>query len=127
MTFTPATTPRFRNSALPGSGSQTQPGVRWDGTTWFVTLPVQDGQVIDAKWEPGLTYVVRIREKGAAEWSFGFETPVTGCTFTDLKPDTEYEVQVRTKTARGEGAPTFTSIRTNPAGGTSNIIPFPRR
>ena len=42
--------------------------------------------MIDAKWEPGLTHVMRIREKGASEWSFGFETPITGCTFTDLKP-----------------------------------------
>ena len=112
---------------MPGTGNQTQPGVRWDGTTWFVTLSLPDGQVIDAKWESGLTYVVRIREKGAAEWSFRFETPVTGCTFTDLKPDTKYEVQVRTKTAHGDGAPTFTSIRTSPTGGATNIIPFPRR
>ena len=112
---------------MPETGNPPQPAVRWDGTTWFVTLPLQDGQVTDAKWELGLTYVVRIREKGAAEWGFGFETPVTGCTFTDLKPDTEYEVQVRTKTARGESAPTFTSIRTNPESATTNIIPFPKR
>ena len=112
---------------MAGPGNTQQPRVHWDGKTWFVTLPLRDGQVVDAKWEPGVSYVLRIREKGAAEWSFGFETPVTGCTFTDLKPDTEYEVQVRTKTARGKSAPTFTSIRTNPAGGTTNIIPFPKR
>ena len=112
---------------MPETGNSPQPAVRWDGSTWSVTLPLQDGQVIDPKWQPGLTYVIRIWEKRQPEWSFGFETPVTGCTFTDLKPDTEYEVQVRTKTARGESAPTFTSIRTNPAGGTTNIIPFPKR
>ena len=106
---------------------KTEPRIHWDCTTWFVTLPLQDGQVIDAKWSPGHSDVLRIRGKGAETWSFGFETPVTGCTFTDLKPDTEYEIQVRTKTARGESAPAFATIRTNPAGGATNIIPFPKR
>ena len=112
---------------MPETGNPPQPAVRWNGATWFLTLPLQDGQLIEAQWEPGLTHVVRIRENGATDWGFSFETPVTGCTFTDLKPDTEYQVQVRTKTARGESAPTFTSIRTDPEGGTTNVIPFPKR
>ena len=57
-------------------GTKTTPAIKWDGKTWFVTLPVEDGKALEAKWEPGLTYVVRIREVGTEAWSFGFETPV---------------------------------------------------
>ena len=93
-----------------------------------MTLPVEDGNVLEAKWEPGLTYVIRIRESGTDQpWSFGFETPIPSCTFVDLKPDTEYELQVRAKNAAGEGPPSYLAMRTNPAGGSSNIIPFPQR
>ena len=112
---------------MPALGNTSQLRVYRDGATWFVTLPLQCGQAIDAKWQPDIAYVVRIREKGVAEWSLGFETSITGCTFIDLKPDTDYEVQIRSKTARSESAPTYTSIRTNPAGGTTNIITFPKR
>ena len=104
---------------------QAHPRIHWDGSTWFVALPVDDGRVLEAKWAPGVTYVVRIREKGADEWSCGFQTPVTGCTFTDLKPDTEYEVQVRTRTSRGDSASALLTLRTDPAGGATNVIPFP--
>ena len=79
------------------------PEIKWDGKTWHVTLPVEHGQVLEAKWEPGHTYIVRIREVASGPWSFGFQTPIPTCTFVDLKPDTEYEVQVRAKTAAGEG------------------------
>ena len=105
----------------------TGPAIRWDGKTWFVTLPVEDGRVLEAKWDPGLTYVVRIREKGTDQCSVGFETPVAGCTFADLKPDTEYELQVRTKTAAGESAPTFLTTHTSTADAATNVIPFPKR
>ena len=108
-------------------GNKTNPEIKWDGKTWIVTLPVEHGKVLEAKWEPGLTYVVRIREVGTEQWSFGFETPITGCTFVDLKPDTEYELQVRAKNAAGEGAPAYLKMCTNPAGTSSNIIPFPKR
>ena len=75
-------------------GTKTNPEIKWDGKTWFVTLPVEDSKVLEAKWEPGLTYVVRIRESGAEQpWSFCFETPIPSCTFVDLKTDTEYEFQ----------------------------------
>ena len=90
-------------------------------------LPVQDGNVLEAQWKPGLTYVVRIREAGSGDWSFGFETPLTHFSFTNLKPDTEYEMQVRTKNAAGEGKPQSFRLRTNPTGKTDNVIPFPKR
>ena len=60
-------------------------------------------------------YVIRIREAGTEQWSFGFETPFPGCTFVDLKPDTEYELQVRAKNVSGEGEPVYIRIRTKPA------------
>ena len=75
--------------------TQPNPRIQWDGTTFLVRLPVQDGNILEAKWNPGLTYVVRVREAGTDAWSFGFETPLTHFSFIDLKPDTEYEMQVR--------------------------------
>ena len=103
------------------------PDIRWDDNSWFVTLPLEDGRTVEASWKPGLTYVVRIRESGAEQWSFGFETPIRSFTFVDLKPDTEYELQVRSKTATGEGPPAFLGIRTSPTGSGGNVIPFPKR
>ena len=108
-------------------GTKTSPAIKWDGKTWFVTLPVEDGKVLEAKWEPGLTYVVRIREAGTEAWSFGFETPVPSCTFVDLKPDTEYELQVRAKNRAGEGTPAYLTMRTDAVGASTNIVPFPKR
>lgn len=49
---------------------------------WDVSLPVTDGRALNATWEPGLTYVTRIREVGTKEWSVGFETPIPACSFT---------------------------------------------
>ena len=103
----------------------TSPRIEWKDNQWSVTLPLDDGSVVDATWKPGITYVVRIREADAEEWSFGFETPLATFTFIDLKPDTEYEVQVRSKNAAGEGAPAFFTVRTDPAGDAGNVIPFP--
>ena len=74
-----------------------------------------------------MTYVVRIREAGTEAWSFGFETPLTHISFVDLKPDTEYEVQLCPRNAAGEGKPRLLTIRTNPTGNTDNVIPFPGR
>ena len=102
------------------------PSIKWEDNEWSITLPLEDGRVLNASWKPGITYVVRIREAGAQDWSFGFETPITSFTFVDLKPDTEYELQVRTKNAAGEGDPAFFSIRTGPTGESGNVIPFPR-
>ena len=77
--------------------------------------------------DPDFTYVIRVRESGTDAWSFGFETPVTHCTFVDLKPGTEYEVQIRTKHAGREGQPTYAKIQTNPKGNGENVIPFQKR
>ena len=107
--------------------NKTDPGIKWDGKIWLVALPVENGKVLEAKWEPGLTYVIRIREAGTQDWSFGFETPIASCAFVDLKPDTQYELQVRAKNAAGEGAPSYLTMRTNSAAGSSNIVPFPKR
>ena len=83
---------------------------------WSVTFPAEKGKARVAKWEPGLTYVIRIREAGTGQWSFGFETPIPGCTFVDLKPDTEYELQIRAKDIPGEGEPVYITIRATVAG-----------
>ena len=85
------------------------------------------GHVMEAKGKPDFTYVVRVRESGTDEWSFGCETPITHCTLVDLKPGTEYQVQVRTKHAGREGEPTYTKIHTNPKGIGENVIPFQKR
>lgn len=103
-----------------------KPEITWDGKTWSVILPLEDGRTLEAKWSPGVTYVVRIREAGTEQWSFGLETPVKSFTFSDLRPDTEYEVQVRRKTAAGEGEAACIRLRTGPAGDSGNVIPFPK-
>ena len=54
-------------------------------------------------------------------------TLVPGCTFVNLKPDTEYELQVRTKKSAGEGEPSLFRIRTKRIGHSTNVIPFPSR
>ena len=108
----------------PGSAN---PEIRWEDNAWSVRLPLDDGRQVEATWTPGTTYVVRIREVGHANWSFGFQTPLASFTFIDLKPDTEYEVQVRALTAGEEGEPSFVRLRTSPAGDAGNIVPFPKR
>ena len=89
--------------------------------------PLQEDIVLYASWKPGLIYVVHIREAGTEARSFCCETPLTHFSFADLKPDTEYEIQVCTKTDAGEGEPQLVRIHTSPAGNTDNVIPFPRR
>lgn len=105
-----------------------EPQVRYEDDTWHVTLPLDDGRAIDASWCPPHTYVVRIREAGTDNpWSFGVRTPLASVTFVDLEPDTEYELQVRTRTAAGEGPPALFRFRTDPKGHGHNVVPFPRR
>ena len=105
---------------------QQSPEIKWDGKTWFVSLPVE-GKALDAKWVPNITYVVRVREVGTEQWSIGFETPLTHCTIVDLKPDTEYEMQLQAKNAAGKSEPTYSKVRTNSEGTSDNVIPFPKR
>ena len=100
-----------------------RPEIKWDGKKWFVSLPIN--QVIEASFPSDTTYVCKIRECDSDEWSVGFETPLMHCTFTDLKPDTEYEVQVRAKNAVGIGKPAYFRLRTDAEGHSGNVIPFP--
>lgn len=100
------------------------PQVSWDGKEFHIVLPVE-GSIIEAKITPALTYVVRIRESGTEEWSAGFQTPFTSASFVGLKPDTEYEFQVRAKNEVGEGQPAYSRARTDSEGNPGNIIPFP--
>ena len=100
--------------------SQSKPPVSWDGRTRTFSI-VLDGLKdieggIEAQWSPLITYVVRIRKVGTTEWSVGFETPLTGCGFVDLQPDTEYEMEVRSKNAHGRSGPVSIKVRTNPEG-----------
>ena len=90
------------------------PQLVWDGEMISVSLPDKLGRVLEAKWNPTITSVVRIRESGASEWGPGFETPFNMCSFVDLKPDMEYDVQVTHKNDAGEGEPTITTMKTHP-------------
>ena len=102
------------------------PRIEWDEGEFRVSLPLQGGTV-DARWRAQTTTVIRIRKAGAEDWSLGFETPLTGCSFVGLDPDTEYEIQVTHKNAAGEGPPTRMMCRTESNGDVGNIIPFPKK
>ena len=103
------------------------PSVAWDGRGMQVRLPDNEGSVIEASWQVSVTNVVRIRKAGTEVWSVGFETPLTHCQFSGLAPDTEYEVEIRAKTAAGEGEPAHAKFRTRPDGAAGNVIPFPKK
>ena len=90
------------------------PVLRWDGEMISVSLPDKLGRVLEARWNPTVTSVVRIRESGTEAWSPGFETPFNMCSFVDLKPDTEYDVQVTHKNDVGESKPSISSMKTDP-------------
>ncbi|MXY46852.1 MAG: fibronectin type III domain-containing protein [Chloroflexi bacterium] len=82
---------------------------------------------VRGEWAPPVVYVVRIREAGSGKWSHGFETPFTSCNFVDLKPDTEYELEVRAKNDYGESEATRARGRTDPSGGLSHFMPWLHR
>jgi hypothetical protein len=102
--------------------SQSKPPVTWNGNTKTFSIVLSGlkgvgaGDGIEAEWTPPITYVVRIREANTGKWSFGFETPLTGCGFVGLKPDTEYEIEVRSKNAHGESSPVLVKARTSREG-----------
>ena len=102
--------------------SQAKPPVIWNANTktFSVVLSglrgLSEKDTLEAEWKPPSTYVVRIRESNTDSWSVGFETPLTACGFVYLKPDTEYEVEVRSKNANGESEPVRLNVRTNPEG-----------
>lgn len=104
------------------TSSQTKPPVSWNGETktFSIVLSGLKGigatESLEAEWVPPITYVVRLREVGTDEWSVGFETPLTGVSFVYLKPNTEYEMELRSKNAHGESAPVLARARTKPNG-----------
>ena len=102
------------------------PKIEWTDGEFRISLPIQGG-MIDARWRPNTTSVIRIRKVGTDSWSPGFETPLNGCTFVGLQPSTEYEIQVTHKTAVGEGPPANLRCTTRADGGVDNIIPFPKK
>lgn len=61
------------------------PKIEWNDGEFKVSLPVQGG-MIDAKWRPTVTSVIRIREIGTETWSPGFETPLNACTLSIYDP-----------------------------------------
>ena len=102
---------------------QSRPPVSWNGSTRTFSIVLSglkgaasDGG-IEAEWNPPITYVVRIREANTRRWSFGFETPLTSCGFVGLKPDTEYEIEIRSRNAHGESSPVLAKARTSAEGG----------
>ncbi len=100
------------------TSSQSRPPVSWNGNskTFSIVLSGSEGAGVEAEWTPPITYVVRIREANTGEWSIGFETPLTGCSFVGLKPDTEYEVEVRSKNDQGESSPVTATVRATEEG-----------
>ena len=90
------------------------PALKWDEGFIHESLPDKHGGELNAKWQPAVTSVVRIRELGSTSWSPGFETPFNQCSFVDLKADTEYEIQLTHKNDAGESEPVISTIRTDP-------------
>ena len=90
------------------------PQVEWDGNRISVSLPDKLGRTFEASWVPAVTSIVRIRESGTQAWSPGFETPFFKGAFRDLKPDTEYDVQVTYKGDEGEREQKISSFKTDP-------------
>ena len=90
------------------------PQLKWDGEMISVSLPDKLGRTLEARWNPTVTCVVRIRESGTEAWGPGFETPFNVCSFVGLKPDTEYELQVTQKNDAGESEPAITTMKTDP-------------
>lgn len=75
-----------------------------------------DGRTIEAEWNPGLTYVVQVREVGDDNWLFVVHTQLRSITVPDLKPDTESGMEVREKNETGEREPAISRIWTSPNG-----------
>ena len=98
------------------SSRMEDPKLEWDGTTLSVSLPDKRGRVLKASWDPAVTSVIRIKESETDEWSPGFETPLSRCTFVGLKPGTEYDVQLTHKNSAGESKPVYSKVRTKAEG-----------
>ena len=103
----------------------TKPPVAWDGESYTICLPYPADEPkqewMEVLVKPRLTYVVRIREVGEEEWLIGIKTPLTSCHLIELKPETDYEMEVRAKNAAGEGEPAIVRCRTGPDGSLNRI------
>ena len=95
------------------TSSEENPVLEWDGETILVSLPMELGGAVAAKWSPKVTSVIRIRESNVADWSPGFEIPLNSCSFSGLKPDTDYDVQITHKNESGESESKIMSFRTD--------------
>lgn len=94
---------RMTNHSPPESfGPGEGPRIEWTGETVQVSLPDRRGRVIEARWKPTATSIVRIREQGREDWSLGFATPLNTCSFAGLKPGVKYDVQITSTDERGE-------------------------
>ncbi len=82
----------------PGTG----PKLEWTGETVQVSLPDKRGRIIEARWKPTATSIVRIREQGQEDWSLGFATPLNTCSFAGLKPGVRYDVEITSRDEKGE-------------------------
>ena len=102
-----------------------KPPVQWNGRSFDICLPwpadEQRQEWLELEVTPKVTYIVRVRESGTEEWLVGVETPLTSCTFLDLKPDTEYEMEVRAKNEEDVSDPAVVTCRTDPGG---SIVPL---
>ena len=110
------------NKAPWSTKSQKMLPVSWNAYTKTFSIvltglkDVVGKDLIEVEWSPEITYVVRIKKVGDPKWSFGFETPLTECGFVDLEPNTEYEMEVRSKNKHGESASVSTKICTGSQG-----------
>ena len=97
--------------------------ISWDQNSRMLTILLrgfartEETQQLEVKWSPAFTYVIRIRKVGEKEWSYGFETPLTGCGFSGLSPNTDYEFELTTKNVQGvETSPAYIRARTESDG-----------
>lgn len=109
---------------MTGQSGIPAPAIEWNDGEFRVSFPLQEG-TLDARWRPGVTTVVRIRETGTETWSPGFETPLNSFGLVGLAPGTEYEIKVTHKNASGEGPPVIKRYRAEAGGDVGNIVPFP--
>ena len=111
-----------------------KPAVDFDGQRVIVRVPAHviprlpdDATEVELAVEPGVVYLVRIRRTTSEVWSPSFVTPFTNHRFEDLRPNTEYEIEVRAKNKAGPGEPAYVRLKTDPRGVAGNVIPFPKR
>ena len=81
------------------------PSIEWKNGEFAVTLPMPGGQEVRASWKPTTTTVIRVREVGTEEWSFGVETPLNSINIIGLDPKRDWEAELRHKNQSGEGPP----------------------